>query len=67
MRWKPISTAPKDGRPILILDMTDPADLEYAVVYWVEDSTYPGWTQDGGDRYRATHWMPLPDPPSAAR
>ena len=63
MGWQPISTAPKDGTHILIFDEFG----ECSVAWWQVDSdgSIFGWTTDGGDRVTATHWMPLPEPPSA--
>ena len=65
--WKPIETAPKDGRDIwLFVPKEVPGQL---VGYWSADdggfwqyreqlvADVAGWI-DG-----ATHWMPLPSPP----
>jgi len=77
MGWQPIETAPKDGTPILILDMngesieitewcthkwTDYEHVEGELYRKVEtESTY--WNGNG---HRATHWMPLPPPPAVS-
>lgn len=61
--WKPIESAPKDGTQILL----------YAPA-WRAPNT--GWTfgsddwqacpyhHAGDPRWKPTHWMPLPDPPT---
>ena len=55
--WQDISTAPKDGTPILVADSGP-----YAfVVEW--SSRFRGWY--GADKWiwEPTHWQPLPAPP----
>lgn len=59
--WKPIESAPKDGRHILIvcgrtrLGFYHPADKR-----WREyDGTGYGLSLD----FTPSHWMPLPEPP----
>lgn len=60
--WQSIETAPKDGKPILIFAPDCMDDSIYVVCY-----RYGHWEEAGGEGYstydRATHWMPLPDPP----
>jgi hypothetical protein len=62
--WQPIETAPKDGTRILLLT----GRTEVAVGRWLDNShtrmPWAGWTTDLGPSSRATHWMPLPRPPS---
>jgi Protein of unknown function (DUF551) len=59
--WQPIETAPKDSRARLIWVP------ENECIYCV--SWNSGWEIFGGDRrehlQRATHWMPLPTPPTS--
>jgi hypothetical protein len=70
--WRPIETAPKNGKPILISGgtfyydastSTTPMDFEgVAIAYWDVD----GWNvkeYDGEYWHQPTHWMPLPPPP----
>ena len=50
-----------DGTPILIVDKHG----EFNVVYWNKDDYFGepfGWTHDGGDRFDAVKWWPLPSP-----
>jgi len=59
MDWKPIETAPKDGRRVLL--------------YWPHWAHYPivglygvyGWASEVAlaKEPGPTHWMPLPKPP----
>lgn len=69
-QWQPIETAPKDGTDILLTD-----GYRAAVASWYPeefpDAEWPwgvsDWHNDplhlrGG--YMATHWMPLPMPPT---
>jgi hypothetical protein len=59
MRWKPIDTAPKDGRKFIAYtsygDMLFTAHWNKEAEQWYTD--YERW---GG---RMTHWMSLPKPP----
>lgn len=69
VEWKPIETAPKDGRPIILggpgvsgegFWMGDP-DRNYREL--------TGWFYSDDDVLTArptnpTHWMPLPEPPN---
>lgn len=70
--WQDISTAPKDGTPILITRPTSyPAEEAYHVVRWEEvdgfwfchDGKSDTWLR-GPD---PTHWMPLPAAPTGAK
>lgn len=69
--WQPISTAPKDGTPFLILGMNDGEFWEVPeVAYWESDMPYegtPGFVEYGnasdGTYWNPTHWMPLPPKP----
>ena len=58
--WRPISTAPKDGTPVLGWWGTECIIVDWCVVLerW-------GSTHDGEDMFlpEPTHWMPLPDAP----
>ncbi len=69
--WQPIETAPKDGRTLLLCWTGDPAADKKAPptaicgqISVLSDGEY--WDGSG---YRpiawVTHWMPLPEPPSA--
>ena len=74
MEWQPIETAPKDGTPVLVLFAKDPNDADdedwILVVEWHDmgsELAFPWRAPDGGTGYnpeRATHWMPLPNPPT---
>lgn len=63
--WRPIETAPKDETEILVCDARI-----YGGFYQVVFCSQPGWhwqTSDGPVFHPSafTHWMPLPEPPSA--
>ncbi len=62
--WQPISTAPKDGTPILAFM---PAYYQgkggQHVVIWMDYSDRPGWYSHIVGVHEPTHWMPLPMPP----
>lgn len=78
--WKPIETAPKDGRSILLMDNDQPgckngvADKCWcgntAVAEWwgqVNDGKwimYMNVPNDPPLHFIPTHWMKLPHPPS---
>lgn len=70
--WQPIETAPKDGRHILLFAPGYRPDInppDYYVAQW----RYGMWSlvHAGGYAVDAlldeepSHWMPLPNPPSA--
>lgn len=59
--WKPIETAPKDGRAILVYApgrfYLSPL---YCVAQWHDDA---GWCID--ELREPTYWQPLPPPPTS--
>ena len=62
MDWQPIETAPKDVEVLLYfpcIRATPQARTGARPMMRVDHV----WNWDTGPRY-ATHWMPLPDPPS---
>lgn len=64
--WQPIETAPRDGSVILICGFSP--DYFVGDVKW-DDGEWMLFSVEK-DEYRepcfaATHWMPLPKPPSA--
>ena len=77
MKWQPIETAPKDGTEILLYGVTagEISGMHRRPVICCGDwmggrSDFPGqdwWNVLHTDGYcvwcRATHWLPLPDPP----
>ncbi len=57
--WYPIETAPKDGRSLLLVDVTSHT---YFSAHW-NGGTWE-CCETGDTAYRGfTHWMPLPHPP----
>lgn len=59
--WRPIETAPKDGRPILVVQR----DLFSGWHYWVEHrGTSERWVNPDGTEDKPDGWMPL-EPPDA--
>lgn len=64
--WRDISTAPKDGRPLLILIPYDtqihPYDQCVDIGWWA-DGCFRFHGDDGPDDLQPTHWQPLPLPP----
>jgi hypothetical protein len=68
MTWQPIETAPKDGADILIFipDMQNyPDNPRIVSAFW----GICGWTDNAAVGCQTwgnpTHWMPLPEPPTA--
>ena len=60
-QWQPIETAPKDGTWVLCKVEEDIYQYESIIVLrYVIGS----WGRPGISGYRATHWMPLPKPPT---
>jgi hypothetical protein len=79
MEWQPIETAPKDGTQILVARAGDSVGVDdIEITEWcvmarshyehvegdlyrkVEEEPHCFWNGNG---HRATHWMPLPEPP----
>lgn len=64
MEWQDISTAPKDGRDILVADARSKEVLSAS---WVDNCWFIGWmnyaSRSDGYQVNATHWMPLPAAP----
>ena len=62
-QWQPISTAPKDGRWILVYFADDllPIQSRLSVTRWFGGE----WRNDVGDRKlaEANLWQPCPEPP----
>lgn len=74
-RWRKISTAPRDGTPILIWQPDRNYgqrydDARYAIGYWrVDDDETPrggSWGNRNSSEVSPTHWMPLPNPPNGS-
>lgn len=73
--WKPIETAPRDQRDLLLWGQTAGevgginAGSAHVVGYFTGHGDYPGfhWRATETDAYavwvKPTHWMPLPNPP----
>ena len=57
MTWQPIETAPRDGKLIVVYTkgFIDIAFWNGPLGYWETLAFY--------ESKRATHWMPLPEPP----
>lgn len=72
--WRPIETAPKDGRTILVFKYTPPGWSIVGLAFWFGgDSGIQGWMSYGIPQLASepntlglahpTHWMPLPAAP----
>lgn len=67
MEWRPIETAPKDGKDILLWSprINPKWDDVVFVAGWFNGSwvavSGATWAED-----EVTHWMPLPKPPLSA-
>jgi len=60
LEWRPIATAPLDGRRILVWT----AKSGCALAYWfATDDDYGWWSSDEQGVVQPTHWMPLPPAP----
>ena len=65
MQWRPIATAPKDGRWILV----SAVGWEPEITCWSPSVWGDGWHSGGigsdsyGTSFDPSHWMPLPPPP----
>ena len=75
--WQPISTAPKDGTPVLVFspyeDRNEPTNVVVAK-YEIYGPDNEWWVYceavladiSGQIDPEPTHWMPLPSPPKVA-
>lgn len=64
--WKPIETAPKDGRGFMVyIAKSDVGPHCFSPVSRRNDGTW--WDDSTSDQIEpikgSTHWMPLPEPP----
>jgi hypothetical protein len=65
-QWQPISTAPKDGRSIIVY-VPDQIEEPVLSVFWQHDAWFTGWMvwscRSDGWQVIPTRWQPLPEPP----
>lgn len=69
MAWQDISSAPKDGTCVLVIDMRC-ENPEAGIAWFVQDvwsAVEPGHGVPRTAMYwhNPTHWRPLPEPPHA--
>lgn len=64
--WKPIATAPKDGKEVIVYEESSCGGHWINIRYYSEEGDKYGrhWRMDG-DWSNPTHWMPLPEPPKS--
>lgn len=60
--WHPISTAPKDGTPVLLASVRSGGWRLWASDGWHKKQN--AW-RGQGPRNPPSYWQPLPEPPSA--
>ena len=71
MTWQPIETAPKMGRFLIYSRLWNTTPKIGLGCHWAMDEDWfhrDGYTAvcDRSNPVRATHWMPLPEPPEDA-
>ena len=54
--WRPIETAPKDGKPVLL----GHRDFEPMSGFWLRSGRWNSWPWYA----QPTHWMPMPERPA---
>jgi len=68
--WQPISTAPKDDKTYVLgwAESRYRDGYQQVIMRWFNDAGDPlhGFWVCNAIQYYPTHWMPLPQPPSAA-
>lgn len=71
MNWQPIETAPKDGTKVMLWDGDEISAGFWSTSLWVtfgNPNIKGGWViyeaRSDTQEIRATHWMPLPQPPT---
>lgn len=62
MQWRPIESAPLDGREVIVFDSEDSA---FPFIAHYRRTPEFGWFRDFAPRIgvNPTHWKPLPQPP----
>ncbi len=67
-KWRPISTAPRDGTDIIVYRPKFDGDYipQVGTDFWMTKAMIPTWGRSRGD-CPPTHWMPFPDPPSVKK
>ena len=67
MKWRPIETAPKKGKFMVWIPATNLPWPAYAGGDWIYSNSHGALNEmQDGRVLKATHWMPLPEPPSSA-
>jgi hypothetical protein len=66
-QWLPIATAPKDGTPVLgFMPSYYQGKGGQSVILWMDTNGRGGrWFDNRAWETEPTHWMALPDPPTA--
>lgn len=62
MEWRPIETAPKDGRLILACNKSADEISGIYCAYWSDSWNYWMYATDKAC-VNVCYWMPLPEPP----
>lgn len=63
--WRPIETAPKDGRDILVCAVCQTTgEVLWGVATADPDRLWLWWKPQDEPAKWPTHWQPLPDPPA---
>ena len=65
MEWKPIETAPTDGKQVILANIKA-GWVSTGYSRWQDSIPRPLWDSldpDGIGRCNPTHWMPLPELP----
>jgi hypothetical protein len=69
MDWKPIESAPRDGRHVLLYRLMWGGNIQQ-VCFWRDNGWYIwdyGRLDAIDDLGGITHWMDLPEPPTSAK
>lgn len=61
-KWQPIDTVPRDGRAVLVYLEKEMLHSRVHAAYFRPNVVTVGGLFDF-DAPKATHWMPLPEPP----
>jgi hypothetical protein len=61
--WRPIETAPKDGRSIICFAGEGSRAVSQCRWGYDGSSDRTGWLNCNGSLFGSTHWLPLPAPP----
>lgn len=67
MDWQDISTAPKDGRKVILCRINERGDYgDFPETFYYDSGDWYSAIDGASLTTKHSHWLPLPPPPSEA-